>query len=250
MSDSTRPDDAPSTQRKDFRVPFDPAVLWRRREIGESIWLLLWCYKRVTREFLTPDGDRIGIILATAHGRGRKGTPVTLQRIADELDCDVRTASRWLRQLCRLGLVRQHRTARGLLLCVLNCRKFLSSKRPPAEHCPDWALPSEPAAAARKTRQKCPITQDRNVRSDRRDRTKMASLKEQKKEIRTCTQHAPSKAPPCVFPHRANTHSSSGMQKLPDDLIVSAPDFNILVHPQTEPGLDDTGLPDWKDWPL
>jgi hypothetical protein len=39
------------------------------------------------------------------------------------------------------------------------------------------------------------------------------------------------------------------MKKLPDDPIVSAPDFSCLVQPEAELGLDETDLP-FKDWPI
>ena len=106
-----------------------PFVVWsglltpeHRKQIGISVWVYLWCVRRVTCE----EGD-LGFVLG--------GSRIKVIRIAQELGVSERSVKADLARLRRCGYLHIRRIPYGLVITVSRSKRKLTRKRS-ATSCP------------------------------------------------------------------------------------------------------------------
>lgn len=85
------------------------------KQIGNAIWLFLWCISSTTKE-VDRDGVTWGIVL------GNK--PLKLKELAVIFDVNEKTVRRWLDDLEKYEYIRITRAPYGLILSVKKSKKF------------------------------------------------------------------------------------------------------------------------------
>jgi hypothetical protein len=100
-----------------YAIPVWNGIFEHRKKIDGALWEFLWCLDRVTEEC-----DGIGKVFG--------GAPVKLERIAAELDGDKESTRRHLGKLKSGNYIRTLRTPYGLIIEVLNSRKFGVLQKP------------------------------------------------------------------------------------------------------------------------
>jgi len=115
----------PDSKAKGYRVSLPPGVLELREPLGGAVYLLIWAIDRATREYVTPQGRRVALVLG--------GKPLKDEEIRQELcsagkTVKTKTIGRWRKDAVRLGLIRQHRTPYGHQLAVMDTMKLSKDK--------------------------------------------------------------------------------------------------------------------------
>lgn len=86
------------------------------KNIGNAIWLFLWCVSSTTSE--RQEGGTVwGIVL--------RNKPMKLSEIAERFGVNDKTVSRWLDSLEQHEYIRVTRAPRGLILSVRNSKKWV-----------------------------------------------------------------------------------------------------------------------------
>jgi hypothetical protein len=97
--------------KQSYPLPLWNGILEHAPRIGESLWELVWCIDKITKEV-----DGVGIVLG--------GAPVKMQQIADDLGFDKETVRRHVKRLADKKVIGTRRTPYGLVIEVLNSMKF------------------------------------------------------------------------------------------------------------------------------
>lgn len=146
-----------------FRVSSGIIEVKHVHNIGEAIWVYLWCLDKQTGR----------------HGRVLGGKPVTYEAIGGQIGIDSRTVQRHIRRLENYAYLGSERTPKGLRFRILFQKKFGAGNDPS-----DKTPVSDPSGRSDKTavsypskrdktgvshpiRQGCPIRSDTRVRSDK-----------------------------------------------------------------------------------
>lgn len=85
------------------------------KNIGNAIWLFLWCISSTTTEE-EKEGTVWGFVL--------RGKPMKLSEISGHFGVNEKTVSRWLDTLEQHDYIRITRAPRGLILAVKNSKKY------------------------------------------------------------------------------------------------------------------------------
>jgi hypothetical protein len=101
---------------KKFRIPVSNGIFAHHNKLKGAIWLLIWYIDKTTKEVLSVDGTRNGIVLG--------GKPIADEDPASALGCYVKTIGRYRQRLARLGFIGQKRTPVGYVIQVRRSEKW------------------------------------------------------------------------------------------------------------------------------
>ncbi len=113
-------------------LAIDSTFLQHSERIGESLWLYLWAYDRVTCQCICSDNTLVGLVLGSS--------VISDERIAEELGRSVRWVQRWRPRAVEIGLLRIRRTPYGHQMAIpLWDKKFF--RHAVTDRAPEWAEP-------------------------------------------------------------------------------------------------------------